>query len=287
MLDRARMVPGGVSSRRRACRSHIGCPRSSCGSHLACAGRASPDGREWFERGLRSSKQRCPPRCPVVELEARSAVMDTARDVVVIGVNPHKRSVTIEARDAREVLRATGSFPTTTAGYRAMLRYCRQEATLIRSSSAARYMGLRTHRYGPTATTRRGASQGPGVPRPTVANTHKAPQVPSGTNEDDRDRRPHDGCRRPAAAREDPPRPVDCPGAWHDDGEDQVAYQQTHQQKHPPPKAASIASGRPASLSQQAIRMSRRPGRVLHSCSGRPSTMDLVSMLVSSYRSLA
>ena len=31
---------------------------------------------------------------------------------MVIGVDPHKRSVTIEARDAREVLRATGSFPT-------------------------------------------------------------------------------------------------------------------------------------------------------------------------------
>ena len=47
-------------------------------------------------------------------------------DVVMIGVDPHKRSVTIEARDAREVLRATGSFPTSTAGYRAMMRYCRQ-----------------------------------------------------------------------------------------------------------------------------------------------------------------
>ena len=41
--------------------------------------------------------------------------MGAARDVVVIGVDPHKRSVTIEARDAQEVLRATGSFPTTTA----------------------------------------------------------------------------------------------------------------------------------------------------------------------------
>jgi transposase len=57
--------------------------------------------------------------------------MDGARDVVTIGVDPHKRSVTIEARDAREVLRATGSFPTTTAGYRAMLRYCRQWPTRV------------------------------------------------------------------------------------------------------------------------------------------------------------
>jgi transposase len=45
---------------------------------------------------------------------------------VLIGVDPHKRSVTIEARDTREVLRATGSFPTTTAGYRAMLPVARQ-----------------------------------------------------------------------------------------------------------------------------------------------------------------
>jgi transposase len=47
-------------------------------------------------------------------------------DVVIIGVDPHKRSATIEARDVREVLRATGSFPTTTRGYRAMLTVARQ-----------------------------------------------------------------------------------------------------------------------------------------------------------------
>jgi hypothetical protein len=47
-------------------------------------------------------------------------------DVVVIGMDPHKRSVTIEARDTREVLRATGRFPTTTAGYRAMLQVAKQ-----------------------------------------------------------------------------------------------------------------------------------------------------------------
>jgi transposase len=47
-------------------------------------------------------------------------------DVVVIGVDPHKRSVTIEARDTREVLRATGWFPTTTNGYRAMVKVAKQ-----------------------------------------------------------------------------------------------------------------------------------------------------------------
>jgi hypothetical protein len=46
-------------------------------------------------------------------------------DRVVIGMDPHKRSVTIEARDSREVLRATGTFGTDMAGYRAMLRFAR------------------------------------------------------------------------------------------------------------------------------------------------------------------
>jgi hypothetical protein len=44
---------------------------------------------------------------------------------VIIGMDPHKRSTTIEARDPREVLRATGTFPTTNVGYRAMLRFAR------------------------------------------------------------------------------------------------------------------------------------------------------------------
>jgi transposase len=43
-------------------------------------------------------------------------------DQVIIGVDPHKLSVTIEARDSREVLRATGRFGTDTAGYRELLR---------------------------------------------------------------------------------------------------------------------------------------------------------------------
>ena len=50
-------------------------------------------------------------------------------DVVVIGMDPHKRSVTVEARDTREVLRATGRFkPTTRAGYRAMLQVAKAMA---------------------------------------------------------------------------------------------------------------------------------------------------------------
>jgi transposase len=45
---------------------------------------------------------------------------------VVIGVDPHKASVTIEVRDEREILLATGQFATTKSGYRQLLGYIRQ-----------------------------------------------------------------------------------------------------------------------------------------------------------------
>jgi transposase len=47
-------------------------------------------------------------------------------DRVVIGVDPHKKSVTFEARDSREILRATGTFPTDAGGCRLLIRYARQ-----------------------------------------------------------------------------------------------------------------------------------------------------------------
>jgi transposase len=47
-------------------------------------------------------------------------------DKVIIGVDPHKQSVTIEARDTREILRATGRFGTDARSYRQLLAYARQ-----------------------------------------------------------------------------------------------------------------------------------------------------------------
>ena len=47
-------------------------------------------------------------------------------DKVIIGVDPHKLSVTIEARDSREILRATGRFGTDARSYRQLLAYARQ-----------------------------------------------------------------------------------------------------------------------------------------------------------------
>ena len=47
-------------------------------------------------------------------------------DQVIIGVDPHKMSVTFEARDSREILRATGRFGTDARGYRLLVKYARQ-----------------------------------------------------------------------------------------------------------------------------------------------------------------
>ncbi len=52
--------------------------------------------------------------------------MDRVLDRVLIGVDPHKESVTIEARDSREVLRARGRFETSSVGYRGLMRFTRQ-----------------------------------------------------------------------------------------------------------------------------------------------------------------
>jgi transposase len=51
---------------------------------------------------------------------------EKAMDRVIIGVDPHKLSVTIEARDNREILRATGRFGTDARSYRQLLKVARQ-----------------------------------------------------------------------------------------------------------------------------------------------------------------
>jgi transposase len=47
-------------------------------------------------------------------------------DRVIIGIDPHKLSVTFEARDTREILRATGRFGTDARSYQRLLAYARQ-----------------------------------------------------------------------------------------------------------------------------------------------------------------
>ena len=47
-------------------------------------------------------------------------------DRVVIGMDPHKRSVTIEVMAGDETVHGGGRFATDRAGYQALLRYARQ-----------------------------------------------------------------------------------------------------------------------------------------------------------------
>ena len=46
---------------------------------------------------------------------------------VIVGVDPHKKSVTIEAVDEHGQVLATGRFPTDSTGYRLMLKYVREQ----------------------------------------------------------------------------------------------------------------------------------------------------------------
>jgi transposase len=62
-------------------------------------------------------------------------------DRVIIGVDPHKLSVTFEARDTREILRAAGRFGTDARGYRLLLRYARQWPERVWAVEGANGMG--------------------------------------------------------------------------------------------------------------------------------------------------
>lgn len=62
-------------------------------------------------------------------------------DRVVIGVDPHKLSVTIEARDNREILRATGQFATDARSYRQLPGVARQWPERVWAAEGANGIG--------------------------------------------------------------------------------------------------------------------------------------------------
>jgi transposase len=108
-------VPGRTLSLRLPTRRGLG-----CGSFMAC-GPAGYRGEAWLEKGLLSSKQRCPSSLTKVSAGGGEGDDGSCRDW-----DGPAQAVTIEARDTREVLRAVGTFPMSTAGYRAMLQVARQ-----------------------------------------------------------------------------------------------------------------------------------------------------------------
>jgi transposase len=88
---------------------------AGCGSFMACA-LARGRGEAWLKKG-------CPARSSVARPRGTATPGEevTGLDKVITGVGPHKLSVTIEARDSREILRATGRFGTAARGYRPLL----------------------------------------------------------------------------------------------------------------------------------------------------------------------
>src|SRR5712671_4649674 len=62
-------------------------------------------------------------------------------DPVIIGVDPHKLPVTFEARDTREMLRATGRFGTDARGYRLLMAYARQWPERVQAVEGANGIG--------------------------------------------------------------------------------------------------------------------------------------------------
>jgi hypothetical protein len=92
----------------------------------------------WLKKGLLSSKWHCPSSLAAVLATGRGGV---AMDMVIIGVDPHKLSVTIEARDTREILRATGRFGTDARSYRQLLQVARQGPQRARAVEGANGIG--------------------------------------------------------------------------------------------------------------------------------------------------
>ena len=97
---------------------------SRCGSLMACV---VPDtaGREWLKKGLLCSKQRCPPDPihSVIIQEVLGMAEQEQQQRVVIGMDPHKRSVTIEVMTSDETVPlAGGRYATDEAGFAQMRR---------------------------------------------------------------------------------------------------------------------------------------------------------------------
>jgi len=63
--------------------------------------------------------------------------MNDAKSRVVIGMDPHKRSVTIEVMTADETILGGGRFGTDEAGFAAMRRYVSQSQSVSGRSRAA------------------------------------------------------------------------------------------------------------------------------------------------------
>ena len=90
---------------------------------MACAVRVPP-GRGEAQEGFAQLEVAVPSQLDNPVVRARESTMESKR--VVIGMDPHKRSVTIEVMDADEVVLGGGRFGTDPDGFESLLEYVRQ-----------------------------------------------------------------------------------------------------------------------------------------------------------------
>jgi hypothetical protein len=141
-------VPGEARSRCPGRRSHIGCPRLVVWlSHGLRDPGIDPEQGEAQER-FAQLEVAVPSRARQhigSSMEERMAVAESAR--VVVGMDPHKRSVTIEVMAASEKVLGGGRFGTDITGYRSMLDYLKRWPSRVLAiegcSGIGRHVALR------------------------------------------------------------------------------------------------------------------------------------------------
>src|SRR5690606_33861339 len=115
--------PGSVLGD-RGCRSQCGCPRRWCEAHIWPALPRSPQGPGEAQEGYAQPNVAVPSQLDTTcwhEQGSRGMDIEVAR--VVIGMDPHKRSVTIEVMTGDESVVGGGRFATDAEGYARLLAY--------------------------------------------------------------------------------------------------------------------------------------------------------------------
>jgi hypothetical protein len=95
-------------------------------------------GQERLKRGLPKLKAALPYGLDNQWCEQLRNAMSTSTDRVVIGMDPHKRSVTIEVMANDETILGGGRYGTDVEGYRSLVRYASSGRSEPRRSKAAK-----------------------------------------------------------------------------------------------------------------------------------------------------
>src|SRR5919112_916277 len=131
--------PARLRFRRSGCRSHIGCP-PWCGSHLACAVPGVAAGQGVAQEGFAQLEVAMPSQLDEPVGPSNGGHVSPS-ERVVIGMDPHKRSATIEVMMSNETILGSGRFSTDRDGYTAMVKYAEQWTTRVRAIEGCQGIG--------------------------------------------------------------------------------------------------------------------------------------------------